>query len=140
MASAPSKSQFCRFLEAAQGQERSHLQQVFVARFVTVVRARDRTGEPCRPESSNGEEEPHDVVAACKARARAGAGRGSEIAFACDGCGSPSVALPEVFYEVSEVRCGACGKWLMTWKDFKAICEERAAQLKREEMSAGTGK
>lgn len=50
--------------------------------------------------------------------------RNREVAFACDRCGSPSVALPTALYDDSEVMCRACGKSLMTWKAFKAVCEK----------------
>ena len=125
MVSAPPKPQFFRFLEAAQERGRSHLQRVFTAKFLAVVRARDRSGEPFRLPSSNGQR-PEEVLPAYEMTAHAADACGREITFACDRCGSPSVVLPEVFDDVCEVRCGACGKWLMTWKDFKTICEKRA--------------
>lgn len=39
--------------------------------------------------------------------------------FACARCGSPSVALPQVFAPAALVRCGRCGAEIGTWAIFE---------------------
>jgi DNA-directed RNA polymerase subunit RPC12/RpoP len=126
---APSKPQFRRFLDVAQEDRRSHLQEVFATMFVSVVRSDDDADEspatvPNIADLLAEHPLPHSE---CN-----GSANGCEVDFACVRCGSPSVALPEKLTDESDVRCGSCCYTLMTWKRFKAICEGRTLRLSEE--------
>lgn len=41
------------------------------------------------------------------------------IQFACDSCGSPSIAAPREVQDAAPVRCGGCGATLGSWGEFK---------------------
>jgi hypothetical protein len=137
MSSGHPKSQFARFLEAARKRGRSRLRQTFMARFKAIVCAPgSSSGIHQSATASNGYVLPQ-ILPASKIVGYSASGSCGDLAFSCSACGSPSVALPDVFDDESEVRCGACNRRLMTWKEFKAICEQRANELKINNVIGG---
>jgi hypothetical protein len=119
-----SRDQFFRFLIAAQKGQRSHLRPLFEKMFVTVVRARHDDAASCQ--LSHGDTDTTQPVSSAPG---ADEKSGCEVAFVWNCCGSSSVALPMEFNDESEVRCGECGKSLMTWKVFKEYCEARVSRV-----------
>jgi hypothetical protein len=49
--------------------------------------------------------------------------------FACDACGSASVAPPRRLRDSDVVRCQHCKKVLMTWKVFRLMGADDADEL-----------
>lgn len=41
------------------------------------------------------------------------------VQFACEACGSPSVAPPRTFRDDAAIACKRCGAKIGTWGDFK---------------------
>lgn len=54
------------------------------------------------------------------------------IHFACDSCGSPSIAPPSEVHDAAPVRCGGCGTRLGSWGEFKRA----ASRLIRDHAGA----
>lgn len=63
------------------------------------------------------------------------------IQFACESCGSPSIAPPSEVHDEAPVRCGGCGVGLGSWGEFKRaasrlIHDHAGAPLDRRALGA----
>jgi hypothetical protein len=60
--------------------------------------------------------------------------------FACDTCGSASIVPPPRLGDSDVVRCQHCKKVLMTWKVYRLLGANDAAEIAKIEDLFGSGR